>query len=67
MPGNFIFHFTCMGYVACKHACVLCVWLVLKRQEEYTAFPGNGVIDSHEPPCACWKLNPGPFEEQTVL
>jgi hypothetical protein len=29
-------------------------------------FPGTDVIDSCELLCGCWKLNPGPLEEQAV-
>ena len=38
---------------ACTPACQ-------KRASDHT-------VDSYNPPCACWDLNSGPLEEQTVL
>lgn len=29
-------------------------------------FPEIGITDGCEWPCECWKLNPGPLEEQTT-
>lgn len=26
--------------------------------------PGNGIIDTCEPPCGCWDLNKGPLQVQ---
>jgi hypothetical protein len=34
---------------------------------EGVEFPGTGVTDRCKLPCGCWKLNPGPLEEQPVL
>jgi hypothetical protein len=34
---------------------------------ESVRIPGAGATDSHELPCGCWELNPGPLGEQLVL
>ena len=40
---------------------------VPRGQKRVFGPPGTGVTDSCEPPCVCWKSNPGPQEEQPVL
>ena len=29
--------------------------------------PESGITNSHALPCGCWKSNPDPLEEETVL
>ena len=36
-------------------------------QKRAIGSPETGVIDGCEPPSWCWKLNPGPLEEQPML
>lgn len=31
------------------------------------AFDSLNSKDGHEPPCGCWKLSPGPLQEQQVI
>ena len=48
----------------------LCTWYLvlgtwnLGRLEEGVGSSGTGVLHTHEPACGCWKLNPGPLQEQ---
>lgn len=37
------------------------------EEAEGVVSPGPGVMDGYEPPCGCWKSNPGPLQEQPVV
>lgn len=54
-------------YFACVYSCVPSACLVSPESEGGVRAPGTGVIDSWEPPCGFWELNPGPLQEQRVL
>lgn len=41
--------------------------VTLDGQKWGISFSGAGVINGCEPPYGCWKLNPGPTEEQRAL
>lgn len=45
---------------------VIAAMQCLQRTEDDLGFPGSGVTYSCEPPCQCWKLNPGPLQEQQM-
>jgi hypothetical protein len=40
---------------------------VTRRPEEGAGFLETGITGGCEPPCGCWKLDPGPLQEQPVL
>lgn len=45
-----------------------CIWAWSTwRSEEGVRSLGTRVIDGWEPPCECWKSNPGPLQEQGML
>jgi hypothetical protein len=56
----------CMGVLpACL--CIRHMPTAHRGQKKSVRFPGTGVPDSHNPPCGCWEMNPGPLEEQPVF
>lgn len=44
----------------------MCTW-GLRSPEEGIWLSATGVLDSCEPPCECWEVNPGRGQEQQVL
>ena len=58
----YIFH--SMSLYACIYGCHVGIVPVEARRWHQNLV---GVMDSCEPPCGCWKLNPGPLQEQPVL
>lgn len=56
--------FMYVSVFVCMCICVLhvCLW----RLAENIGSPGTGVTVSCEPPCLCWRPNPGPLEEQDL-
>lgn len=48
------------------HVCAPRAYLVLTKTEEVTK-PLELILQITELLCGCWKLNPGPLEEQSVL
>ena len=46
----------------------MCAWYP-QSSGEGTGSPGAGILemDSCEPPCGCWELNPAPLPEQVLL
>jgi hypothetical protein len=52
-----------VAFICLCTTCALSPW----GPEEDMRPPGTGVTDGCELPCGCWKLNPGPLEEQPVL
>lgn len=46
---------------------VLCAFWFPGMSEENSASSETGVIDGHEPPCGCCKLNLGPLQEQKKI
>lgn len=54
------------------HLCVclclcMCTEAVPSTCREGAWSLGTGVRDGYEPPCGCWKLNPGPLQEKLML
>ena len=47
----------------CMYVCVPCACLVSMEMID----PQNWILSSCEPSSGCWKLNPGPLQEQQVL
>ena len=37
------------------------------QKKESDRYLGTGVTDRCKPPCVCWKINPGPRQEQVFL
>ena len=56
-----ILFFMCSSVLACVSVCVS--W----RAEVGFRSPRSGVVDSCEPPCGYWELNPGSLQEQVLL
>ena len=50
-------------YMYVYHVCAWCPW----KSEEGVRSPETGVMDSWEPPCQSWELNPVPLQEQVLL
>lgn len=47
--------------------CAMCVPDVYGGQRGHFESPSRGIRDGCELLCGCWKLNPGPLEEQMYL
>lgn len=47
-------------WVFCLHICLCTIRMLSDWKAEEDMFPGTGVINGYEPPCACWEPNLGP-------
>lgn len=54
----------CMRIYACTYVYTPCDAWYPRRPEEVIRVPGTGVTKDFELSCGCWKLNPGPLQEQ---
>lgn len=52
--------------LVCMYVQHLHTWCHQKPEKDFR-FPGTGVTIRCEPPCAYWKPNPSPLNEQPVL
>lgn len=53
----------CPVFISVHNVCVCWLW----RSEEGVGSSGTGVTSGCKEPCRCWKLSPGPLEEQPGL
>lgn len=61
----FILLFFVYGYFVCMYVWVPCCMPGAHRVQKRGSDPLEQELQSYEPPCECWEMNPGLLEEQS--